>query len=143
MNIYCRWIDISICNRNNEVIETQTNDDQGNIYFNTLNFNQEGHYVYYIQEHINDNDPFVEYDQSIYQVNIDVSRNGNNLQAKVEYLLDDKQVDDVTFNNIYHPLSLTVQKRSKDLSKDPFDHHKLIDKKFYHFSDTLWSRRTR
>ncbi len=95
---------------NNEVIETQTNDDQGNIYFNTLNFNQEGHYVYYIQEHINDNDPFVEYDQSIYQVNIDVSRNGNNLQVEVEYLLDDKQVDDVTFNNIYHPLSLTVQK---------------------------------
>ena len=37
-----------------------------------MNFNQEGHYVYYIQEHINDNDPFVEYDQSIYQVNIDV-----------------------------------------------------------------------
>ncbi len=95
---------------NNEVVETQTNDDQGNIYFNTLNFNQEGHYVYYIQEHVNDNDPFVEYDQSIYQVNIDVSRNGNNLQAEVEYLLDDKQVDDVTFNNIYHPLSLTVQK---------------------------------
>ena len=106
---------------NNEVIETQTNDDQGNIYFNTLNFNQEGHYVYYIQEHVNDNDPFVEYDQSIYQVNIDVSRNGNNLQAEVEYLLDDKQVDDVTFNNIYHPLSLTVQKRSKDLSKDPLE----------------------
>ena len=50
---------------NNEVVETQTNDDQGNIYFNTLNFNQEGHYVYYIQEHVNDNDPFVEYDQSI------------------------------------------------------------------------------
>ena len=71
--------------------ETKTNDDQGNIYFNTLNFNQEGHYVYYIQEHVNDNDPFVEYDQSIYQVNIDVSRNGNNLQAEVEYLLD-KQV---------------------------------------------------
>ena len=23
---------------NNEVVETQTNDDQGNIYFNTLNF---------------------------------------------------------------------------------------------------------
>ena len=106
---------------NNEVVETQTNDDQGNIYFNTLNFNQEGHYVYYIQEHVNDNDPFVEYDQSIYQVNIDVSRNGNNLQAEVEYLLDDKQVDDVTFNNIYHPLSLTVQKRSKDLSKDPLE----------------------
>lgn len=106
---------------NNEVIETQTNDDQGNIYFNTLNFNQEGHYVYYIQEHINDNDPFVEYDQSIYQVNVDVSRKGNNLQAEVEYLLDDKQVDDLTFNNIYHPLSLTVQKRSKDLSKDPLE----------------------
>ena len=30
--------------------------------------------------------------------------------VEVEYLLDDKQVDDVTFNNIYHPLSLTVQK---------------------------------
>ena len=33
----------------------------------------------------------------------------HNLQAEVEYLLDDKQDDD-TFNNIYHPLSLTVQK---------------------------------
>lgn len=30
-------------------------------------------------------------------------------------------MDDVTFNNIYHPLSLTVQKRSKDLSKDPLE----------------------
>lgn len=106
---------------NGEVIDSQVNDDQGDIHFNTLSFDQEGIYTYQVKEHISDNDPHIEYDQSVYQVTVDVKRQDNRLVPTVTYTLDDQDVSSITFTNIYHPLNLTVQKRSKDLSQDPLE----------------------
>lgn len=106
---------------NGEVIDSQVNDDQGDIHFNTLSFDQEGTYTYQVKEHISDNDPHIEYDQSVYQVTVDVKRQDNRLVPTVTYTLDDQDVSSITFTNIYHPLNLTVQKRSKDLSQDPLE----------------------
>lgn len=106
---------------NDEVIDSQVNDDSGNIHFNTLSFDQEGTYTYQVKEHISDNDPHIEYDQSVYQVTVDVKRQDNRLVPTVTYTLDGKDVSNITFTNIYHPLTITVQKRSKDLSQDPLE----------------------
>lgn len=106
---------------NDEVIDSQVNDDSGNIHFNTLSFDQEGTYTYQVKEHISDNDPHIEYDQSVYQVTVEVKRQDNRLVPTVTYTLDGKDVSNITFTNIYHPLTITVQKRSKDLSQDPLE----------------------
>ena len=106
---------------NGEIIDSQVNDDQGDIHFNTLSFDQEGTYTYQIKEHISENDPHIEYDQSVYQVTVDVKRQDNHLVPTVTYTLDGQEVSTITFTNIYHPLNITVQKRSKDLSQDPLE----------------------
>lgn len=106
---------------NDEVIDSQVNDAHGDIHFNTLSFDREGTYTYQVKEHISDNDPHIEYDQSVYQVTVEVKRQANRLVPTVTYTLDGQEVSNITFTNIYHPLNITVQKRSKDLSQDPLE----------------------
>jgi len=85
-----RRFKFTLLDENNQVLQTKENDNDGNVVFDTLEYNKEGTYKYSIKE-VNDNQIDIGYDRKIIEINVIVSKEYEN-NIKVEY-------SDNTFNN--------------------------------------------
>ncbi len=99
------------------VLQTKQNatedNSAGTITFETLTFDDEGIYTYYISE-VKGTDKDIVYDETVYKVEITVTLTGNSYTAETNYY---KVVDDelelarqVAFNNTTAPGTLVVKK---------------------------------
>ncbi len=85
---------------NGKTVMNLTNDENGLIKFTELTFNEEGVYVYTINE-VKGTDKETLYDEAVYTVEIVVTDNNNGqLVAQTSIKTDGKNVEKITFNNV-------------------------------------------
>jgi len=65
------------------VIETVTSDEFGRFVFKTLVFDKAGEYKYTVVE-VKGNDETIEYDETVFEITVTVTREGDKLVAAVE-----------------------------------------------------------
>ena len=106
---------------NNNLIDTKKNTDNGSILFDSIIFDEVGDYNYTIKELIPSDPGQITYDDREIKVNVSVTKDDTtgNLEAAITYLEDNAPTEEPTFVNTYNPISIRVQKTSKDGSKDP------------------------
>lgn len=106
---------------NNNLVDTKKNTDSGSVLFDSVIFNKEGEYHYTIKELIPEDKGQIIYDGREIGVTVKVTKNeeAGALESTVIYTEDGEETETPTFVNIYHPISICVQKTSKDGSKDP------------------------
>lgn len=106
---------------NNNLVDTKKNTDSGSVLFDSVIFDKEGEYHYTIKELIPEDKGQIIYDGREIGVTVKVTKNKKEgaLESTVTYTEDGKETTDPTFVNTYHPISICVQKTSKDGSKDP------------------------
>ena len=111
--------------KTNKVVETVTNDQDGNIKFAELSFDQEGEYTYHIVEKkANTTEKGVTYDANPVEVKVTVTTDATTgkLVAAVTYENDDK-----TFENTYvaektsASLEVTKKLTGRELKADEFE----------------------
>ena len=111
--------------KTNKVVETVTNDQDGNIKFAELSFDQEGEYTYHIVEKkANTTEKGVTYDANPVEVKVTVTTDATTgkLVAAVTYENDDK-----TFENTYAAektsasLEVTKKLTGRELKADEFE----------------------
>lgn len=86
---------------NGKVISQKTNDVNGTVQFDPMEFEAEGTYHYTVSE-VADGASGVEYDSSVYHVTIDVSDDGNgHLTTSIAYTKAQQPVDGIIFINTY------------------------------------------
>ena len=111
--------------KTNKVVETVTNDQDGNIKFAELSFDQEGEYTYHIVEKkANTTEKGVTYDANPVEVKVTVTTDATTgkLVAAVSYESDDK-----TFENTYAAektsasLEVTKKLTGRELKADEFE----------------------
>lgn len=88
------------------VLQRKENDENGNIKFDSISYDEKDigkEYIYTVQEE-NVSIPGYEKDASIYTIKVKVLDRGNgNLNVVKTITKDDKEVQDITFNNTYNP----------------------------------------
>ena len=106
---------------NNNLIDTKKNTDNGSVLFDSIIFDEVGDYNYTIKELIPSDPGQITYDDREIKVNVSVTKDDTtgNLETAITYLEDNAPTEEPTFVNIYNPISIRVQKTSKDGSKDP------------------------
>ncbi len=106
---------------NNNLIDTKKNTDNGSVLFDSIIFDEVGDYNYTIKELIPSDPGQITYDDREIKVNVSVTKDDTtgNLEAAITYLEDNAPTEEPTFVNTYNPISIRVQKTSKDGSKDP------------------------
>ena len=106
---------------NNNLIDTKKNTDNGSVLFDSIIFDEVGDYSYIIKELIPSDPGQITYDDREIKVNVSVTKDDTtgNLEAAITYLEDNAPTEEPTFVNTYNPISIRVQKTSKDGSKDP------------------------
>ena len=106
---------------NNNLIDTKKNTDNGSVLFDSIIFDEVGDYNYTIKELIPSDPGQITYDDREIKVNVSVTKDDTtgNLEATITYLEDNAPTEEPTFVNTYNPISIRVQKTSKDGSKDP------------------------
>ena len=106
---------------NNNLIDTKKNTDNGSVLFDSIIFDEVGDYNYTIKELIPSDPGQITYDDREIKVNVSVTKDDTtgNLEAAITYLEDNAATEEPTFVNTYNPISIRVQKTSKDGSKDP------------------------
>lgn len=106
---------------NNNLIDTKKNTDNGSVLFDSIIFDEVGDYNYTIKELIPSDPGQITYDGREIKVNVSVTKDDTtgNLEAAITYLEDNAPTEEPTFVNTYNPISIRVQKTSKDGSKDP------------------------
>ncbi|OJG13249.1 hypothetical protein RU96_GL002107 [Enterococcus canintestini] len=91
-----------------KLLQTKTNDSDGNIYFDALSYEKAGTYDYTITE-VKGTDTTITYDKKVIKAKVTVSDESGQLVAKTAY------EGDTTFENTYTPKSgsvvLTAQKK--------------------------------
>ncbi|WP_438773201.1 Spy0128 family protein [Enterococcus sp. DIV0755b] len=91
-----------------KLLQTKTNDSNGNIYFDALSYEKAGTYDYTITE-VKGSDATITYDKKVIKAKVTVSDESGQLVAKTAY------EGDTTFENTYTPKSgsivLTAQKK--------------------------------
>ena len=90
----------------NECIEAVKNDAEGKFTFSELVFDAEGTYVYTVKEYIDSEDVTIDYDDSIYTVTVEVTREGLNYVADVAIVKtgdNDAGETNIVFNNVTVP----------------------------------------
>ena len=84
---------------NGQIINTVFSDENGIFNFGELFFNEEGSYVYIIDE-IDGTDDEIYYDESVYTVYVEVTEKEHVLEAVVTvYRNDELHQEDIVFNN--------------------------------------------
>lgn len=84
-----------------DVESTVTNDADGKINFDKLEYDEPGTYVYAISE-VKGDEAGVTYDKSVFTATVNVVDDGEgNLKASVTYTKGDKSVEGIVFNNAY------------------------------------------
>lgn len=108
---------------NGQLLDTKKNTDSGSVLFDSIVFDKEGEYHYAIKEVIPEDKGQITYDRRVIGVSVEVIKNKEtgDLQADVIYEEDGKETETPTFINTYNPISIKVQKTSKDGSKDPLE----------------------
>ncbi len=106
---------------NNNLVDTKKNTDSGSVLFDSVIFDKEGEYHFTIKELIPEDKGQIIYDGREIGVTVKVTKNDEAgiLESTVIYTEDGEETEDPTFVNTYHPISIRVQKTSKDGSKDP------------------------
>ncbi len=106
---------------NNNLVDTKKNTDSGSVLFDSVIFDKEGEYHFTIKELIPEDKGQIIYDGREIGVTVKVTKNdeAGTLESTVIYTEDGEETEDPTFVNTYHPISICVQKTSKDGSKDP------------------------
>ena len=106
---------------NNNLVDTKKNTDSGAVLFDSVIFDKEGEYHYTIKELIPEDKGQIIYDGREIGVTVKVTKNeeAGALESTVTYTEDGKETTNPTLVNTYHPISICVQKTSKDGSKDP------------------------
>ena len=89
------------------------NDKDGQVVFEAIAFTQAGSFVYEISE-ADHQLPGVTYDKSIYLAQVDVTDNGKGqLEAKVTYKQNGKEVEEPVFTNNYQAQAVSVKVAAK------------------------------
>ena len=84
-----------------DVESTVTNDADGKINFDKLEYDEPGTYVYTISE-VKGDEAGMTYDKSVFTATVNVVDDGEgNLKASVTYTKGDKSVEGIVFNNTY------------------------------------------
>lgn len=84
-----------------DVESTVTNDADGKINFDKLEYDEPGTYVYAISE-VKGDEAGMTYDKSVFTATVNVVDDGEgNLKASVTYTKGDKSVEGIVFNNAY------------------------------------------
>lgn len=84
-----------------DVESTVTNDADGKINFDKLEYNEPGTYVYTISE-VKGDEAGMTYDKSVFTATVNVADDGEgNLKANVAFAKGDKSVEGIVFNNTY------------------------------------------
>lgn len=84
-----------------DVESTVTNDADGKINFDKLEYDEPGTYVYAISE-VKGDEAGMTYDKSVFTATVNVVDDGEgNLKASVAYAKGDKSVEGIVFNNMY------------------------------------------
>lgn len=100
--------DVSLI-KNANTEEVVGNDENGNFKFNNILFNNvEGSFNYKVSL-VNNGIEQIDYDTRVYNVNVIVENDGKgNLNATVKYYLNDVEVTDIIFENVYLPNGLVI-----------------------------------
>ena len=116
-----REFTFQLFDENNNLIDTKKNTDNGSVLFDSIIFDEVGDYNYTIKELIPSDPGQITYDDREIKVNVSVTKDDTtgNLETAITYLEDNAPTEEPTFVNIYNPISIRVQKTSKDGSKDP------------------------
>ncbi len=88
-----------------EVIETVSNDAEGNFKFSDIILHEVGTHHYHVSE-IGEEVHGVTYDTTVYHVDVEVSDVGGRLDAVIT--VNDTADTDITFTNLYDPIDATV-----------------------------------
>ena len=84
-----------------DIESTVTNDADGKINFDKLEYDEPGTYVYTISE-VKGDEAGMTYDKSVFTVTVNVVDDGEgNLKANVAFTKGDKSVEGIVFNNTY------------------------------------------
>lgn len=84
-----------------DIESTVTNDADGKINFDKLEYDEPGTYVYTISE-VKGDEAGMTYDKSVFTATVNVVDDGEgNLKASVTYTKGDKSVEGIVFNNTY------------------------------------------
>lgn len=84
-----------------DIESTVTNDDDGKINFDKLEYDEPGTYVYTISE-VKGDEAGMTYDKSVFTATVNVVDDGEgNLKANVAFTKGDKSVEGIVFNNTY------------------------------------------
>ena len=84
-----------------DVESTVTNDADGKINFDKLEYDEPGTYVYTISE-VKGDEAGMTYDKSVFTATVNVADDGEgNLKANVAFTKGDKSVEGIVFNNTY------------------------------------------
>ena len=84
-----------------DIESTVTNDADGKINFDKLEYDEPGTYVYTISE-VKGDEAGMTYDKSVFTATVNVVDDGEgNLKANVAFTKDDKSVEGIVFNNTY------------------------------------------
>lgn len=84
-----------------DIESTVTNDADGKINFDKLEYDEPGAYVYTISE-VKGDEAGMTYDKSVFTVTVNVVDDGEgNLKANVAFTKGDKSVEGIVFNNTY------------------------------------------
>lgn len=89
-----------ILNADNDTLDTVTTDSE-NFSFDPIEYTEVGTYQYTVKESIDESDDSIIYDNSVYDVTIDVvlDEENNKLEALAEYNLNGETVSKIVFNN--------------------------------------------
>lgn len=101
---------VALADDNNNIIESVSNDSDGNIQFSTINYNNEiGTKTYKIYQ-VNDNQKQILYDSSVYTVTVTLVNDGKgNLSNNIKYYdSNNKEVSMPLFNNTYLPTGFVI-----------------------------------
>lgn len=99
------------------VLQRKTNNADGNVIFDALNYNTKGTYTYYIRE-VNGSDISINYDTAVYKAVVTVSDGaGGSLETSVKYYKNNSEVSQASFNNTYRTARVNVIKKDADNSK--------------------------
>ncbi|MBQ4323592.1 MAG: hypothetical protein IJC19_06610 [Clostridia bacterium] len=90
-------------------IDRASNNANGNFIFDEIEFTAAGTYVYTVKEDLSDRKSYIEYDESVFTVTVEVVDDGvGNLSKTVTYTKGTQPVAGIVFENEYKPAPVTV-----------------------------------
>lgn len=91
--------------KNNKVIQTTTNKENGTFSFNSITYNKVGKYTYYVKEKATSSklQECITFDTSVYKVDVEVKDKNGQLVATQTITKENQEIKQIIFTNTYTP----------------------------------------